>query len=138
MHRRTRAALLAAAVLLTGCAAVPAAQLEPAGVTVLGSGVERAEPRVTDAAVRELTAAQNAFAVDLYRQLAGENEDDLVLGPGSLHTALAMIRAGARGRTAQEMDQVLHADRLDGRLHELGNALDRELRSRAAAPTGSR
>ena len=98
---------------------------------MLGAGLERAELRPAQEDLRELTSAQLQFAIDLYREVADEVDGDLALGPGSLHTALAMVRAGARGRTAQEIDAVLHADRLGGRLHELGNALDRELRSRS-------
>lgn len=56
----------------------------------------------TDAA-----AASNAFAVDLYAQL-GSGDDNLFFSPASITYALAMTRTGARGRTAAEMDQVLH------------------------------
>ncbi len=56
----------------------------------------------TDAA-----AASNAFAVDLYARL-GEAEGNLFFSPASISYALAMTRTGARGRTAAEMDRVLH------------------------------
>ena len=49
----------------------------------------------------------NAFAGDLYRQLARNYEGNLVFSPLSISTALAMTLAGARGQTAQEMTKVL-------------------------------
>lgn len=128
MHRSFPAVLLTVVLAATACGGARDIA-EPAGVTALGVGIERSEPSPSEQDVRQLTAAQLAFAVDLYRAVADDVEGDLALGPGSLHTALAMIRAGARGQTAQEMDDVLHAAGLD--LHELGNALDRELRSRS-------
>jgi len=135
MDRTLPAALLAAALAVTACGGGDDVRdvrgvAEPPGVTAVGADIERSEPTVSSAEVRDFTAAQLAFAVDLYQAVAADEEGDLALGPGSLHTALAMIRAGARGQTAQEMDAVLRAD---DRLHELGNALDRELRSRGSA-----
>lgn len=103
---------------------------DPEGVEVLGAGVERVEPAEA-ADVSALTAAQTAFALDLYAAVRDQVDGDLVVGPSSLHTVLAMIRAGARGRTAAEMDRVLHADGLD--LHAAGNALDRMLQDRNGA-----
>ena len=132
MHRKLPAALLAAALATTACGSGSGTRdvAEPPGVTAVGADIERAEPTSSPTELRDFTTAQLAFAVELYRAVAEGQEGDLALGPGSLHTALAMIRAGARGQTAEEMDAVL---RSDARLHELGNALDRELRSRSGA-----
>ena len=58
----------------------------------------------------------NAFAVDLYAQLKGE-EGNLFFSPYSLSTALAMTYAGAAGNTAAEMAQVLHFMLPQERLH---------------------
>jgi serpin B len=129
MPRLTAPLLLTGSLLLVACGAAPD-PAEPAGVTVLGKGITRAEPQASATDVHELTRAQREFAVDLYRALAADSDEDLALGPGSLHTALSMVRAGARGTTAQEMDDVLHTGGLGDRLHELGNALDQELESR--------
>jgi serpin B len=49
----------------------------------------------------------NAFALDLYRQLCNQ-QGNLCVSPYSLSTALAMTYAGARGQTAIEMSEVLH------------------------------
>jgi serpin B len=127
--RRTLTAALLSALALTACGEAGRDVPEPDGVVVLGAGLEREDPEASAEDLRRLTRAQTAFALDLYRVLSDDVDGDLALGPGSLHTALAMIRAGAAGTTAEEMDRVLHAEDLD--LHRLGNALDRELSSRS-------
>lgn len=49
----------------------------------------------------------NAFALELYAKLQGEN-GNLFFSPYSISTALAMTFAGARGQTATQMADVLH------------------------------
>ena len=61
----------------------------------------------------------NAFAVDLYKQLA-RKPGNLVVSPFSIDVALMMAYAGAGGRTAQQMAQVLH-------LSEAGTNISTEL-----------
>ncbi len=50
---------------------------------------------------------QRAFTYSLFRQLNSENEN-LFFSPYSISTALGMTYEGARGRTAEEMKNVLH------------------------------
>jgi serpin B len=62
-------------------------------------------------AQKDAATAINAFAADLYRQLAGKDgkeKGNLFLSPFSIETALAMTSAGARGKTLEEMEKVLH------------------------------
>ena len=54
-----------------------------------------------------VTAANTAFAVDLYRQLSPA-PGNLIFSPYSISDVLAMAQVGARGRTATEMANVLH------------------------------
>ena len=49
----------------------------------------------------------NQFGLELYQQIRG-TEGNLFFSPSSIHTALAMTYAGARGDTATEMAQTLH------------------------------
>lgn len=129
---RALAASITVALLVAACgSSTTPAPPEPDGVAVLGAGIDRVVAAVTDEEVGALTAAQTAFALDLYHAVRDEVEGNVVIGPGSLHTVLSMIRAGARGQTATEMDTVLHAAGLD--LHAAGNALDRALRDRNGA-----
>jgi serpin B len=122
---------LAAAVglLLVGCGSTSAPPHDRGAVTVVGAAVQRQASDASDAEVRALARAQLEFAADLYRAVEHDVDGDLVLGPGSLHTVLAMVAAGARGQTAAEIAAVLHTE-IDEQLHEAGNALDAALRSR--------
>jgi len=80
-------------------------------------------------AATEVATSLQDFGVELFGDLATE-PGNLVMSPYSVAVALAMTRAGARGRTADEMDRVLHA----GPDYHAGlNWLDRALESRATA-----
>jgi serpin B len=50
----------------------------------------------------------NGLAVDLYHQVAGDENRNLVFSPVSISFALGMTYAGARGDTAVEMAKALH------------------------------
>ena len=62
-------------------------------------------PVSTDPRRDAVVAANNEFAADLYARLGGENR---IFSPSSLATVLAMVHAGARGKTAEEMAKALH------------------------------
>src|SRR3954447_12013625 len=74
--------------------------------------------------------AVQAFTVDLYHQLAAAQPGNVICSPYSVAVALAMTRNGARGQTATEMDDVLHAPDL-ARFNAGLNALTRLVESRA-------
>jgi serpin B len=62
-------------------------------------------------AQKEAASAVNTFAADLYLRLAGPKSQEkgaLFLSPFSIETALAMTSAGARNKTLEEMEKVLH------------------------------
>ena len=59
----------------------------------------------------DIAGASNAFAFDLYARLAAE-EGNVFVSPSSIHTALSMTYAGARGRTETQMAAVLHVPTL--------------------------
>ena len=65
-----------------------------------GPGSSRAVPSAAD--------ALRSFAADLFGTLQ-PGQDNLLCSPYSILAALAMTRNGARGTTADEMDEVLHA-----------------------------
>ncbi|WP_297507658.1 serpin family protein [Thermococcus sp.] len=56
---------------------------------------------------KSVVGAINAFAVDLYLELA-KDEANVFFSPYSVETALAMAYEGARGVTREEMGKVLH------------------------------
>lgn len=53
-----------------------------------------------------LASGNNAFAWELYREISGR-DGNLFFSPFSVELALAMTMAGARGETAQQMQQTL-------------------------------
>ena len=55
----------------------------------------------------QVADANNAFALDLYAQLA-KQPGNLFLSPLSIYASLSMAQVGARGETARQMGQVLH------------------------------
>lgn len=62
-----------------------------------------------DASIGGAVEANNAFGLDLYRQLAAENEgENLFFSSYSLLNALTMTAEGAREHTAKEMKTVMH------------------------------
>ncbi len=67
--------------------------------------------------VQSMVAANNQFAVDLYRQL-NHTDDNLFFSPYCISKTLAMVYAGARGATEQEMATVLHFTLGQGRQHQ--------------------
>src|SRR5579863_5579818 len=59
------------------------------------------------AADSRIVSSMNAFSTESYRRLARSNQN-LILSPFNIATALSMALAGARGRTAEEIQSVLH------------------------------
>jgi serpin B len=78
-----------------------------------------------------VVAAQNAFALELFRVLRESNPSaNSGLGGYSVHQVLGMLYAGASGVTAAQMQEVLGWDLPMERFHSAMNALDLELLSR--------
>jgi serine protease inhibitor len=76
------------------------------GFAVLGStSCDAAEPT---AKVDAVVDGNTAFALHLYAKLRTDNKENVFLSPYSISTALAMTYAGAKGKTASEMAEVLH------------------------------
>ena len=71
-------------------------------------------------------SSTNQVGVDLYRQLAG-GEENLCLSPYSIESALAMTFAGADGETRAEMARVLHFPSDDEAIHASFAALQSSL-----------
>ena len=78
-------------------------------------GLSKAD-MASPAQVREVVQGDTAFAFDLYQQLR-QADGNLFFSPYSLSTALAMVYAGAKDATRQQMAQVLHFPLDQERLH---------------------
>ena len=57
---------------------------------------------------RELSKSVNAFAFDLYKEIAKEEKGSIFFSPLSISMALALAYEGAAGETREEMRRVLH------------------------------
>jgi serpin B len=81
---------------------------------ILAAGIGSAQPGFAQPpagpGLAALVGANNAFALNLYRQLASEQAgagQNLFFSPYSMSAALCMTLAGAKGQTADEMRSVL-------------------------------
>ena len=112
---------------------VPTPTLQPTPapeVAISAVAREVADPAQAKTAATSI----NAFGLDFFRQLLadpalGLATKNAVFSPASIALALGMVRAGAKGETASQIDAVLHTGGWD----ELGsglNALDQALASR--------
>lgn len=77
-----------------------------------------------------VAAGHRQFACSLYHELA-QGDGNLVFSPFSVSSAMAMAYAGARGRTAEELAEVLHFDLPSERLHAALGRLRLRLEGRA-------
>lgn len=101
---------------------------------MLAASVERAEPEGAD--VDALVDGMTRFGVDMYREVLPTGEaggTNVVLSPASIAIAFGMARAGARGTTADQIDEVLHFPADPAITHASFNALDRALAKAAPA-----
>ncbi len=99
---RIMAAAAALALVLSACSAAPPALLK-------ADGVERvaADRSAYPAELAQLRAAARKLGAALLADGGDAGNGNVVSSPGSLLIALAMLRTGATGATAAEMDKVL-------------------------------
>ncbi|MFO8008908.1 MAG: serpin family protein [Candidatus Brocadiia bacterium] len=104
-----------------------------AALLLLGSGggcSEAVPPALSIEATQAAADGSNQFALDLYAQLPDEGPN-VCICPFGVRTALATAYAGARGETARQMAEVLHAGGAAGQLHRRVSGLSRALRAGA-------
>jgi Serpin (serine protease inhibitor) len=101
------AAVVVAAVAACGTASPDAAPRKASELTA--AGVHREEPPA-DALADATLAGMKAFGYDLFRASA-EPTGNFVISPLSVAYAFAMARAGARGDTADQIDEVTVPER---------------------------
>jgi serpin B len=113
------------------------ASAAPLAVHVVQASVKRDAPDPADA--KRAAGEVNAFGLALYKRLIADPDlrgDGVVMSPASIAFALAMARAGAEGRTATQMDDVLRATGWSDLGSGLGS-LQQELGERNASWTDS-
>lgn len=99
-------------------------------------GTEATPPEEGGGDMHEVVEGNTAFAVDLYKQLRGE-EGNLFFSPYSVSLALGMTYGGARGNTAEEMAAALHFPANHEQLHPALERLNRKL-AETATETGQK
>lgn len=96
--------------------------IEAPGTLVRSNKPHDPAPMVPDADLKALADGNREFACSLYHEIAG-GEGNLVFSPMSVSTAMAMAYAGARGRTAEQLADVLRFDLPPERLHPAFNSI---------------
>ncbi len=103
----------------------------PTNAPSIPSALERnVSPTVADNDLATLAGGNTSFALDLYRQLAGSDEN-LFFSPYSISLSLAMTYAGAGGETESQMAETLWFELAQDRLHPAFNSLDLSLASQS-------
>jgi len=119
--------------LPTGLNPLPGVNSGSSGDLAVSNKPRQASPQTPDADLKTLSGDNNAFALDLYHALPDKTPQNLVFAPYSISQALAMTFAGANGKTASQMAQVLHFTLTPQRLHPAFNALDLSLQKTASS-----
>ena len=123
--------VLLISVILIGC--LPACNTTPTEPSIVqAAGIERKQITALDIPEPDLQTVadgNNAFAFDLYQAISN-GDDNLVFSPYSISLALAMVYAGAKGETAQQMADTLHWTLPQERLHPALNVLNLALANR--------
>lgn len=100
---------------------------------VIRLDVSRVTPEVERADLEAVVASDAAFGLDVFEVVA--DDDNVMISPYSIATALSMLYPGARGVTATEIADVLHLSVSDGTLHQVRNEIDARL-AEAPPPMG--
>src|SRR5262245_43456827 len=79
--------------------------------------------------IRSVANNGNEFGLDLYKRLAKNTKENLIVSPYSISSALAMTYAGARGQTAAEMARTMRFALPPERLHPAVGATTHKLQS---------
>jgi serpin B len=84
----------------------------------------------------QIISGNSQFAVDIYQELVDENENQM-LSPYSISTALAMVYAGADGNTATELQDVMGFGGNHTNFHQIFNRLTTNIEQHVSSPTNS-
>ncbi|MBN1946010.1 MAG: hypothetical protein JW797_10060 [Bradymonadales bacterium] len=111
---------------------VTAPDTAPPSTTATSEATRNWDPEATPDQFGQVAAGNRTFAFDLYQALRG-GDGNLFFSPYSISVALTMTYAGAQGQTESQMASTLHLPLPQDQLHNVANALDIELASRAVA-----
>ena len=135
-HRALHICVWALLLLIPGGCDTPVSSPAATGELLVSELERDTAPMVSEAHQMALSEGNNAFAFDLYAQLAGSEEGNLFFSPLSISTALAMTWVGARNETESQMAETLHYELSQEHLHPAFNWLDLTLQSRGEGAEG--
>lgn len=84
----------------------------------------------------QVVQGNSQFALDIYQELVDENENQM-LSPYSISTALAMVYAGADANTATELQNVMGYGVNNTNFHQVFNQLTNSIEQNVSSPTNS-
>ncbi|MFT5645671.1 MAG: serpin B [Aureispira sp.] len=84
----------------------------------------------------QIISGNSQFALDIYQELVDENENQM-LSPYSISTALAMVYAGTDGNTATEFQHVMGYGVNNNSFHQLFNQLTSSIEQNVSRPANS-
>lgn len=116
------------ALLISGCSQCQSSSESKASIAPPAPSAQAAIVEASEEAVNAFAEASNAFAFDLYGKWS-QGSDNLAFSPVSLAIALTMTWAGARGKTASQMANVLHLPDSAKETHAAASALLRGWRA---------
>jgi serpin B len=84
----------------------------------------------------QIISGNSQFALDIYQELVDENENQM-LSPYSISTALAMVYTGTDGNTATELQNVMGYGTNNSNFHQTFNQLTSIIERNVSSPTNS-
>lgn len=107
----------------------------PAEITIreVRLDIDRATVSPDDEAIAAVVRGDAALGLDVFAAVAGD--DNVMVSPYSIASALSMLHAGAGGATAEQMADVLHLEIDPTALHEVRNVIEASLSAEPRPPT---
>jgi serpin B len=124
--------LVGLCLTFSGCSSDSDSDTTPIETVLVQSGKERnTSPEVSEEDMSTLVEGNTAFALDLYRFLTNEKQDEnRFFSPYSISLCFAMAYGGARNNTKTQMEEVFHYTLGQDYLHSAFNGLALDLASR--------
>lgn len=93
-------------------------------------------PPQTTITQSQVVSGNSQFALDIYQELVDENENQM-LSPYSISTAMAMVYGGAAGNTATELQNVMGYGANNNNFHNTFNQLTNNIEQNVSSPANS-
>jgi serpin B len=86
--------------------------------------ISTTQMQINSGSISDIVNGNNQFALEMFSKL-GDQQENVFFSPWSVYLALAMASEGAKGKTAKEMQQVMHFPENDSlRMQSFASAYD--------------